>query len=73
MSCGILQRFDSPFQDGASFVDPFCYLRFTFVLVLLSCLFLADWERADLLALLCVKFSCVLSLSNMVSRVRCST
>ena len=31
------------------------------------------WERADLLTLLCVVFSCVLSLSHMVSRVRCGT
>ena len=31
------------------------------------------WERADLLALLCVVFSCILSLSHMVSRVSCGT
>ena len=30
-------------------------------------------ERVDLLALLCMMFSCVLSLSLMVSRVRCGT
>ena len=30
-----------------------------FVFVILSCLFLAGWERADLLALLCQMFSCV--------------
>ena len=29
------------------------------------------WERADLLALLCVMFSCVLFPSHMVSWVRC--
>ena len=29
------------------------------------------WERADLLALLCAMFSCVFSLSHMVSHVRC--
>ena len=29
------------------------------------------WERADLLALLYVMFYCVLSLSHMVSWVRC--
>ena len=29
------------------------------------------WERADLLALLCVMFSYVLSLSHTVSWVRC--
>ena len=28
-------------QGGASFVDPFCHLRFVFVSVMLSCLFLA--------------------------------
>ena len=33
----------------------------------------ACWERADLLALLCVMFPCVLPLSHMVSRVRCGT
>ena len=31
------------------------------------------WERADLLALLCVMFSCVLLLYHMVSGVRCGT
>ena len=31
------------------------------------------WERADPLALLCVMFSCVLSLVHMVSWVRCGT
>ena len=37
---------------------------------------LTCWERADSLALLCVVFSCVLSLSHMMSRpsrVRCGT
>ena len=48
-----------------SFVDFFCYLWFMFVFLTLSCLFLVHspvitcWERADLLALLCVVFSCV--------------
>ena len=32
-------------------------------------LVITSWERADLLALLCVMFSCVLSLSDMVSLV----
>ena len=36
-----------------------------FVFVMLSCLFLACWERADLLARLCFLFSCVFSLSYM--------
>ena len=31
------------------------------------------WEGADLLALLCVMFSCVLLLSHMVSWVKCGT
>ena len=35
--------------------------------VILSCIFLAGWEMADLLALLYVTFSCVLSLFHMVS------
>ena len=39
-----------------------------------SCsLMVTCWERADLLALLCVMFSCVLSLSHNVSWVRCGT
>ena len=36
-------------------------------------LFVTCWERADPLALLCVMFSCVLSLSHMVSRARFGT
>ena len=50
-----------PFQGGASFVDPLCYL--CFMSVLLSCLLLAAlvtcWDRAAHLALLYVMFSCV--------------
>ena len=39
-----------------------------------SCsLMVTHWERADLLALLCVMFPCVLSLSHTVSWVRCGT
>ena len=38
-------------------MDPLCYLCFVFVFAMLSCLFLAGWEKADLLAFLCVKFS----------------
>ena len=34
---------------------------------------IACWERADLLALLCVVFSCILSLSHMASQVSCGT
>ena len=46
-------------------MDAFCYLRFVFVFVILYCLFLncslevTCWERADLLAFLCVMFSSV--------------
>ena len=36
------------------------FLLFVFVYVILSCLVVTCWERADLLALLCVVFSCVL-------------
>ena len=51
-------------------MDPFCNSA------MLSCLFLvALWspvgKKADFLALLCVMFSCVFSLSHMVSLVRC--
>ena len=37
----------------------FCYLCFTFVFIILKCLFLACRERADILTLLCVIFPCV--------------
>ena len=57
----------------------FCYL-FCFVFVFVTHLFvpcslvITYWERADLLARLCVMFSCVLSqVFHMVSRVRCGT
>ena len=45
-------------------MDAFCYLCFMFVFVMLSCPFLTAllvtcWEGADLLALLCLMFSCV--------------
>ena len=52
-------------KQGASPVDPFCYLCFMFVFVILSCLLIpcslviTCWDRADLLALLCVVFSCL--------------
>ena len=52
------------------------HLCFMFVFVILSCLFLAAlWSPAGkgLLALLCVMFSCVLSLSHTLSFVRCTT
>ena len=50
-----------PFQGGASFVDPFCYLCFMIFVVFmvmlsrLPCsLVITCWERTALLALLCV-------------------
>ena len=55
-------------------MDPFFifgYLCFLFVFIILPCLFLTCWERADLLALLCVMLPCVMSLSHMVSQARC--
>ena len=39
-------------------MDPF-YLCFVFAFIILSCLLLAGWEEADLLALLCVMCLCV--------------
>ena len=37
-----------PFQGGASFLDPFCYLCFILVFVVPSCLFLAAlWSAAE--------------------------
>ena len=47
-------------------------LYYTIVSVPCS-LVITCWERADLLALLCMMFPYVLSLSQMVSRVRCGT
>ena len=50
-------------QGGASFVDPTCYLCFLFVchpVLSVTCsLVVTCWERADLMALLYVMFSCV--------------
>ena len=40
-------------------MDPFCYLCFTFVFIIRSCLFLTSSEMADLLALMCEMFPCV--------------
>ena len=55
-------------------MDFFCYLCVMFVMFFLSIhcsLVVTCWERADLLALLYVMFYCVLSLSHVVSCVRC--
>ena len=68
--------FNWPFQGGASFVDHFCFLCFVFVM--LSCLFIATlWSPAGkglvtwLSCMLC--FIVFLSLSHVVSWVRCAT
>ena len=61
-----------PFQGDASYMDHSFYLCFMFVFVLFSCLFLAycaHWLE-KCLPLVCYIF---LSLSHMVSRVRCGT
>ena len=50
----LFQYFFTDRSKGVLFVDHFCYYCFVFVLVILSCLFLAVWERAELLALLCM-------------------
>ena len=52
-------------------MDPFCYL--CLVLSVPYNFVITCWERADLLALLCVMFPCVLSFSHMVSRVKCGS
>ena len=48
-----------PFQGGASFVDPFCYLCFRLVFVMSPCLFLAALWFACSDGLASVVFSCV--------------
>ena len=40
-------------------MDPLCYLCFFFAFAILSSLVVTCWQRADLLALLCMVFSCV--------------
>ena len=56
-------------------MDPFCYLCFKFgchtVLSVHPSLVVTCWERTDLLTLLYVMFSCVLSLYHMVPWVMC--
>ena len=39
---------------------------FTFVFIILSCLFLAGWKRADLLALVCYVSMCFVTLGSGV-------
>ena len=58
-----------PFQGGASFVDPFYYNHVSLFYAVMSVpcsLVIICWERTDLLALLCIVFSCVLSLCHVV-------
>ena len=57
--------FKPMYEGGTSFVDPIRFFCVHHSLVA-TC-----WERADLLAHLCVMFSFVLSLSHMLSSVRC--
>ena len=71
-------NFYRQFQGGVFSVDPFCYLCFTFVFIILSCLFQAAlWSPAGkgltswLSCVWC--FPVFLSLYHMVSQVRCST
>ena len=47
-------------------MDPLRYLCLTFVFILLSCMLLACWERADLLTLLYVLFPCVYDVSGQM-------
>ena len=68
-----------PFQGGASFVDHFCYFCYLcFLFVMLSCLFIAALCSSAgkgltswLFCMLC--FIVFLSLSHVVSGVRCGT
>ena len=64
-------RVNRPFQGGASFVDPFCYLCFMLVIVMPSCLFLAAlWSPAGLASWLsCAWCFLFLSLFHMLPRV----
>ena len=58
-------------------MDPFCNLfhvcLYYCVMSVLCSLLTTCWLRADLLALLCVMFLSVLSLSHMVPWARCGT
>ena len=57
-------------------MDPFRYLCFMSYYTVLSVhcsVMVTCWERADILVLLYVMFSWVLSLSHVVSWVRCGT
>ena len=69
-----LHFFYWPFQGSVSFVGPFCCLCFMFVIVVLSCLFLATLWSSDVGRELtpCV-WRCLvfLLLSHMVFQVQC--
>ena len=61
------------FWGSFSFIYVSC-LSLLYVVLCVTCsLVITCWERVYLLDLLCVIFSCVLSLSHMVSQVRCGT
>ena len=49
------------------------FVIYVAVLSVYCSLVVTCWELANLLALLCVILSCVLSLSHVVSMVRCGT
>ena len=70
--------FCRPFQGGASFFRFFwlfmLHVYLCHAVLSASCsLVVIFWERADLLALLCVVFVVYLSLSHMVFKVRFGT
>ena len=73
-----LQYFCWPFLGDTSFVDPFLLFMFhvglCFAVLSVSCsLVIPRSARAGLLAHSCVVFCVLLSLSHMVSRIRCGT
>ena len=66
--------FYRPFQGGASFLLFMFHVCLYYAVLSFPCsIVIICWERADLLVFFFVMFSCVLSLSLMVSRVRCGT
>ena len=57
-----------------SFLIFMFYVCLYYAVLSVPCSFvITGWERADLVVLLCVMFSCVLPFSHIVSRVRCGT
>ena len=64
----------SNFLTGHSKVVLLSWIFFFHIVLSLSCnLVVTCWERADLLAVMYVTVSCVLSLSHTVYCVRCGT